>query len=483
MRQRTGTIPTTSSRRPLVPVILAVLCLLPGCDSEPPQPPGVDVPTPADRSRFEPETLAAFDAATDRVRHVPNASNWSELGRLYDAHQQLDDAIACYRAAIDAGDRTNRTAHLLALSLDESGDRQAALAAMQRASAQAPNHGPTFWRLAQWQLEAGDPAAAERSMKTAVQIGPQDPATLQAFSKFLIETSQPEEAINPLILLLREEPSNSYARYLLGTALIQTGREADGQAQLELGRGGKPVWRDRHVDELGMLSTGPRADFLRLQMICDGGNPQAALPKLLLLEERLREDPSYHVQVAKAYRMLNNLETARTSLDSALALSPEHFSANYQLAGLLRDQWHARPVKDDTTLLESALVQADLVLTLNDSLADSHAVRGQILDDLDRPDEAAQAFQRADSLDSQNQGFGYLAAKVYMTRQQWDKAVVLLAQQYNRYPQDWPLRRELGLAQWKAGHVADAQETLLPVQQKFPDDQAVAGALRDLQQR
>lgn len=485
MSIRVGPIQASSWQQALIPVALGCLHLLSGCDSGPPPPlpPEAHIPAPTDRSRFEPETLTAFDEAQAIVRQLPDANNWAELGRLYDAHQQLEDAIACYQAAIKAGDDSNRTAHLLALALDEMGDRQAALASMERASAMTPAHGPTFWRLAQWQLEDGDQVAAQQSMQVAMQMDSQDPATLQAYGKFLIDTGKPKEALKPLVLLLREQSSNSYAHYLLGTALIQTGREADGRAQLELGRGSEPIWRDRHVNELATLSTGPRAEFLRLQALCDGGNPQGALPKLQQLKDRLGEDPVYHVQIAKAYRMLKRLDDAELSLSAAMDLSPEHFSANYQMAGLLRDHWHAQADKQDTSSLDAALVQVDLVLALNSSSAASHAVRGQILDDLNRPDESAQSFLQADALDNEHEGFGHLAATVYMKRKQWDKAAAILAAQYERYPNDWPLRRELGLVQWKAGQVAAAQETLLYVQQKFPNDEVVTRALRDLQQR
>ncbi|MEE2907929.1 MAG: tetratricopeptide repeat protein [Planctomycetota bacterium] len=482
---RVGTRQSSPWQPALLPVALVCLHLLSGCDSGPPPPlpPEAHIPAPADRSRFEPETLAAFDEAQGIVRQLPDANNWAELGRIYDAHQQLEDAIACYQAAIEAGDESNRTAHLLALALDEIGDRQAAVASMERASAMAPAYGPTFWRLAQWQLEAGNQVDAQQSMQVAMQMDAQDPATLQAYGKFLIDTGKPNEALKPLVLLLTAQPNNTYANYLLGTALIQTGREADGRARLELGRGSEPIWLDRHANELSLLSTGPRAEFLRLQAMCDGGNPQGALPKLQQLQDRLGDDPVYHVQVAKAYRMLKRLEEADRSLKTALELSPEHFSANYQLAGLLRDHWHAQADKQDTSSLDAALVQVDLVLALNSSSAASYAVRGQILDDLNRPDDSAQSFLQADALDNKHEGFGHLAATVYMKRKQWDKAAAILAAQYERYPHDWPLRRELGLVQWKAGQVAAAQETLLYVQQKFPNDEVVARALRDLQQR
>ena len=462
--------------------IFGCLLVLAACDGGPPAPLPDDakLPAPADLDRFEPEMLAAFSEAQMRVRQLPDAANWSNLGRVYHAHQQLENAISCYQAAMEAGDESNRTPHLLALALDETGNRQDAVESMVIASRQLPAYGPSFWRLGQWQLEAGDLDSAQVAMELAVQLGPEDAATLQAYGKYLIDTGRPSEAIKPLILLLSRQKNNSYARFLLGTALVQAGREKDGRPQLELGRGSKPMWADQHVTELSILTKGPRAEFLRLAAACDSGNPQGALPKLLQLEPRLGDDPNYHVQVAKAYRMLNRLDNANLSLQAALALEQEHVSANYQLAGLLRDRWHAQADKSDTTRLQEALAQADLIVSLNESLAAGHAVRGQILEDLGRVDESSRAFQQADVLDTEQSGFGYLAARVYMSNQQWANAAAILAKQCQRYPNDWALRRELGLVQWKAGQSAEATQTLLAIQPKFPDDQAVGRALQDL---
>ena len=466
----------------LMVVLAGCLLTLPACDSGPPPPLPDDakIPSPTDLGQFEPEIKAAFINAQAKVRAQPDAANWANLARVYHAHEQLDNAIESYREAMDAGDDSNRTPHLLALALDETGDRDAAIESMTRASRQQPAYAPSFWRLGQWQLEAGNMDAADQAMQFAMEIAPEDPATLQAYGKYLIDTGRSQDAIKPLILLARDQKGNTYARFLLGTALLQAGREEEGRPLLELGRGSKPIWTDQHVQDVSALTTGPRADFLRLAAACDAGNAQGALPKLLQLEPRLGDDPNYHVQVAKAYRMLKQLDDANFSLQNAIELDKQHVSANYQLAGLLRDRWHAQPDKSDLTLLKEALNQADLVLEINQSLPAGHAVRGQILEDMGRPDESAQSFLQADSLDNDRSGFGYLAARVHMSHKQWAKASAILEQQCQRYPGDWPLRRELGIVQWKAGQNAEALQTLQSVLPKYPDDQVVARAIQDI---
>ena len=466
----------------LMVVLAGCLLTLPACDSGPPPPLPDDakIPSPTDLGQFEPEIKAAFINAQAKVRAQPDAANWANLARIYHAHEQLDNAIESYREAMDAGDDSNRTPHLLALALDETGNRDAAIESMTRASRQQPAYAPSFWRLGQWQLEAGNMDAADQAMQFAMEIAPEDPATLQAYGKYLIDTGRSAEAIKPLVMLANQQKGNAYARFLLGTALIQADREEEGRAQLELGRGSKPVWTDQHVLDVAAMTTGPRAEFLRLAAECDAGNAQGTLPKLLQLEPRLGDDPNYHVQIAKAYRMIKQMDNAEHWLQQALELDDQHVSASYQLAGLYRDRWHAQADKTETAHLKSALARADLVLELNQSLAAGHAVRGQILEDLGRPDESADSFLQADALDTDRSGFGYLAARVHMSHKQWSKAADILVNQCQRYPGDWALRRELGLVQWKAGENAKALQTLRSVLPKFPDDQVVTRAIQDI---
>ena len=439
------------------------------------------IPAPADRSGFEPEILIAFDTASGNVRTSPTSANWSHLGRVYHAHEQLQPAIESYQAAIEAGDATNRTAHLLALALDETGDRQAAVASMRRADTLLPANPTSTWRLGQWLIEEGDQPEAEAAFLRALASAPKDFGSQLAYGKFLLDTGRPKDALEPLARAVILLPNLPYPRFLLGNAMQQAGMENEAEEQLQLGRGSTPTWPDRHAMELAQLVRGPQAELRRLATLSQAGKPGEALPAMLLLGERLKDDPNYHLQVAKTHRRLEQLKEAEASIATTLNLQPNNPEALYQYAGLKRQRWLATPDRNpNNPFLAEALDLADRTIAIRSNDPNAHALRAQILASLGRLDESSAEWLNADRLSDGRQNFEFRSAKVYMDAGQWTRAAERLEEMARKYPNDLPLQRELGLALFKAGQKEYAKAVLLSVNSRMPGDAAVQSALQEL---
>ena len=446
-----------------------------------PLPPDAKLPGPAERSGFEPEILTAFDTATASVRSSPTPANWALLGRIYHAHEQLLPAIDSYREAIKAGDATNRTAHLMALALDEIGNRAEALSAMQRADTLRPTNPTSTWRLGQWLAEEGDQPGAEATLLRALAATPDDFGCQLAYGKFLLDSGRPQEALQPLARTTMIAPNVPYPRFLLGTAMQQVGMEQEAEKQLKLGRGSVPSWPDRHKTDLDDLVRGPKAELSRLVKVSDGGNPAQALPAMLQLRERMKSDPNYHVQLAKVHRRLNQMTKAEEALAVALELQAEHPDAIYQLAGLKHQRWLATPDRDPgNPFLGEALALAERSIAIRPNDANSHAVRAQVLASMRRLDESSAAWMLADSLDNGRQKFEFMATKVYIDAGEWDVAVQRLEALQQKYPNDLLLQREFGLTLFKAGQLDYARAVLQSISNRFPEDREVQAALKEL---
>ena len=472
--------------KPCTPIMVGFfMSFMTSCGSEQPPaplPPEAPVPTVTDRSSFEPEILSAFDQAIQKVRRSPRPENWSELGRIYHAHEQLQLGIESYQTAIDAGDAANQTAHLMALAHDEMGNREAAIISMRRATDLLPANPTSGWRLGQWLAEEGDVDGANNALLRALSLAPEDFGCLLAYGKFQLDMGRPQASLEPLAKAVKLQPKLPYPRFLIGQAMQQVGMEDEAARQLQLGRGSTPSWPDLHLQELNKLVRGPQADLLRLARMSNSGNAEQALPGMLLLAERLKDDSNYHLQITKAYRQLGRLTDAESSIARAMEIKADNPEALYQHAGLKRQRWLATPDRNaGNPFLSEALEFIDQAIRIRPNDADSHALRAQILASLGRLDESSAEWLNADRLDRGRNGFDFRATKVYIDAGEWEKAAEGLKVLVNRYPNDLPLRRIFGLTLYRAGDHDLARGILQTVNQKMPNDPEVLAALEELQ--
>ena len=462
----------------MIRLLLAGICLfLIGCGDSGSARSEVEIPRPLKRD-FEPEITKAFNMAAQSVEESPTPRNWARLGAIYHAHEELNAAIAAYQQAVSLGDTHSRTAHLLAMALDEVGDRDQAIASMERAAALKPYSQPSQWRLAQWKFEAGQDVEAERMFLEAYNNNNEDKLTLQATAKYLIDSGQPKKAIGPLVKLIKMNSSNRYARFLLGTAMQRSGTQADAaRSFLEVGRHAKPNWTDVHMQALSQLATGPRANFLRLVQRSNSGKARESIAALESLEPRLGDDPGYHIEVCKCLRQMGSYAKAHAAIEKALAIEPENFRATYQQAGLIRDDWISMGKPEGHALLEKALEKCDYTIGLNPTNAPSHALRAQLLENMGRFEESYQSWMEADRLDRADQRFSYHGARTILQSGDRDRGIELLGVYCDRFPLDHAARKQLGLEQWKNGDTINAQRSLSIASQGLPDDPEILQAI------
>lgn len=462
-------------------VLVSFISLLGCSESRPSSIAEEAVPKASDGSRLPPEAKATFDEAIRMVMSEPSPANWSELARRYHAHEELEAAIECHRLAIAVGDRSVRTPHLLAMALDETGDRGAAIESMSIAVGRTPSEACSHWRLGQWLFEEGREADAERIFAVGVGYWPDDFGMRLATGRFLLNAARADEALPELTVAMRISPKNLYARFLVGSALVDLGREEEAERLLSSSRGSRPSLPDRHLLELEPLVTGPQAELRRLIAFSESGRSQEAIDGMLALEDRLADQPDYQLALVRVHRRLGQSVEAQARIDRTLEIDPGNLEAPYQRAGLLLAMWESSTGKDDDSLLVEALRVIDGVLRERGTQAASHAVRAQVLAALGRVDESSEAWMAAHDRDSAgSNGFDYRAARVYMAAGRWDDAAARLKSLVSNRSWDVQLRREYGLVLVQAGRPMEALPVLRSVMDDGGDDDVVRRTLVEI---
>lgn len=131
-------------------------------------------PTDLDAAASLIQSLASqgrLDEARQAVAALPpvarNGQVYATLGDALAAQHRYSDAAAAYRQAVEARPDVPQFQSALAKALMDGGNYQEALTAYQRVLRSSPNNGEAALRVAQLQMQLGQFAAADASLKTA----------------------------------------------------------------------------------------------------------------------------------------------------------------------------------------------------------------------------------------------------------------------------------------------------------------------------
>lgn len=175
--------------------------------------------------------------------------------------------------------------------------------------------------------------------------------------------------------VLREEPSNANALYLLGTVHFQRGEWGSASLFLRKALAADP----RHPEARNNLS-------LVLQEQGKFEEAAAELKRVIALDPRHADA---HFNLGIVHRRLGRIDQAEVALRRAIELAPGWAEAHDQLGLVLRER--DRP--------NDAIGSFDRAIERKPTLASAHNNRGAALRDLGRYAEAAEAFQEASRLE------------------------------------------------------------------------------------
>lgn len=297
-----------------------------------------------------------FHAAVGQAPQQNSSAHVDELLRGGITAQQRGDyktAIEDYQKALALDPKLAEAQANLGAALAEVGDFDAAIEADTRALASAPDKNAVRMNLALAYYKKGDMANARTGFEAVHAARPNDIKTAVLLGYTCIKLDKGAEAVALLGPMEHGEESNMDFEYVLGYALIQSGRAAEGLPRME-----KAAEATRSVDAYVIAGSArmqrsefpqARADFdtaLGIDASFPGlytmagqardamGDTDASVPAF---EAALRQDPkdaTANLYLGVTLLKLRDFDRARPLLELALQLRPGHPLTRFELAKL-----------------------------------------------------------------------------------------------------------------------------------------------------
>ncbi len=358
-----------------------------------------------------------------------------------------------------------------------------------------------------------DSNTAARASLEAVQRGPQSPVAHQVRGAFLLTINDLTNALQAFEVAARLSPVRSLmpvrlaelyldagdparARSVISNLLAQTADYLPAQVQmmkLELAEGRLDECEDLIRQVLAVESTHFEALSARARVWLARGKPEVALKEMERVVGLYPRSAQAQYQYALTLLANGDLTRAASALDQALAVAPHLVEPT-----LLRARLHMRrgdtaaAIQSLTELLRRrpGLIPARLTLAeayglrgepapalaIFDALIQEHPrepqfhfLRGLVLRDLQKPDEALAAFEQARALAPDNPLILRQLVEVHLARRQIEAARALLTEPLARKPNDADLRVLLALTYVAQRDLARAEEILTRTLAVAPD--------------
>ena len=167
------------------------------------------------------EQLVAARVQLDEVAEKPGVTDaelgktYGAMGKLYQAYDMPDAAIACYRNARILVPEDFRWAYYLGDQYDNKGELPNAISYFEIAWQIQPANLPALLRLAEANLERNQTDVAKPLFEEALRLNPSSAAALFALGKMAQSEGDPAKAVRYFEEALEAQPTASTVYYAL----------------------------------------------------------------------------------------------------------------------------------------------------------------------------------------------------------------------------------------------------------------------------
>lgn len=286
----------------------------------------------------------------------------------------LDQAAAGYAAVLAESPGDFEALFLNGLLEGQRRNFQAAVELLQRAHEVDPAHGECSLNLARALRAAGKLEAALDVTEQALKVSPDDPNWLSIKTSVLSDLGRADEAVVILDQLLLKHPKQAEAWLDRGLIFQSQGNWIAALESYQKARASNPTIASHHLHEAQALLVLNRNQEAR-----------EAFDRVVQIDANM---VAGHLGRGMAMLRLHNVVGALLSGDKARQLDPNSAQAHYILGCGEAELGH----------LEQGLSFLDEALQRDADHADTHFAKGEILQKLNRYEEAAQLFTRAREL-------------------------------------------------------------------------------------
>jgi Tfp pilus assembly protein PilF len=394
--------------------------------------------------------------------------------RIHLAKHETKQAIETASKAVKLDARLPQAHHVLALAQLQSGNPALARSSAKAALARAPFFPDYVLLASQLALQADDTQSAIDDLKKYLEKVPEDPrAWLELGTAFLRgkDVVRATEAFSRAATLA---PKDARPHFYLGIVYRTQNKPAEARKQFETALQFQPRFADALIQlaDMSYAEKKPEAALERInrQVAADPTSPELTFVLARTLEvhgDRERAEKEYrrvielnpnfsgaYVQLAGMYGEAKEYERGQQMLEKALATDPENLGA-LMLLSITQD---ARGDKAKAREgYEKLLAKQPKFAPAANNLAWMLADEGK---DLERAQSLAQIARETAPEDpnvADTLGWVLYKQRAYLA------ALALFKESAAKLPDNPEIQLHLGLAQYKVGDTAGAQETLKKV--------------------
>lgn len=352
-----------------------------------------EVPPLGRRSPVLREKIAGEDARV-RLRLAEKGANSDfaqavgALGQLYHANQFYDQALSCYRLALDFDRQSAPWFYLSAAIHQQRGETASMIGFLEQTLRLSGGYAPAVLKLADTFFKAGDMPKAEAYYERRLALAPEDPYALMGLARIALDNGKWDAAEARLQKAIAANPQFGDAHRLMAQVHEHKGRRAEMQKSL-----------DRAAD-CTRFRPAPDPWIDGLEELCHDSEQLLVLGSMALAQEDIPtavnkhfaralkidpDNPAVHLALGQAWLLAGKWDRAQQYLRRTLALDPASDQAYFQLGLILQNQ---NQLPEAEAMMQKALVyQPNNANVLNNL--------GVILLGQDRYAEAMASFRKA----------------------------------------------------------------------------------------
>ena len=191
---------------------------------------------------------------------------WMTVGDIYSQVDDQEDALRCFRKAIELDPTMERAHHFAGVALIRLGRPSEAIPEFEAELKLIPDDPDTQYNLAYALLETSQKDQAMAMLRTLMAAHPDHAQAQYQLGKELLAPGNVDEAVPHLEAAARLDPEDDYVHYQLQAAYRKAGRTADADKEL-------PVYARSKIGSArrALLSTAVASFRISTGQRCVGG--------------------------------------------------------------------------------------------------------------------------------------------------------------------------------------------------------------------
>jgi HemY protein len=310
------------------------------------------------------------------------------MGRLYQANQFYDQALSCYRLAMEYDEQSAVWFYLAASIHQQRGETESMIGFLVQTLRLSSNYSPAVLKMADTYFKAGETRKAKVYYERRLALTPGDPYALLGLARIALDVGQWDEAEVQLQKAISSDSQFGDANRLMAQIHEYHGRTEEMQKSLDLATDStrfRPA-SDPWIDDLEDLCYDPE------QLLVLGSKALAELDMETAIKKHIAkaleidpENPEANLAMGKAFLMAGDWSRAHQYFMRTIEFDPSSDQAYFQLGLILQNEY--KLAEAEAMMLKALEFQPNNANVRNNL--------GVILLEQQRFDEAIESFKAA----------------------------------------------------------------------------------------